>query len=61
MILISPRTLKRVSLCLSILFFISSVGLSQDKEWRPIQPAELSAKAPVVEPDADAEAIFWEI
>ncbi len=34
---------------------------AQDKDWRPVTPAELSAKSPVVEPDADAEAIFWEI
>ncbi len=33
----------------------------QDKEWRPISPAELAAKTPVVEPDADAEAMFWEV
>ncbi|HEX6124220.1 MAG TPA: DUF3857 and transglutaminase domain-containing protein [Pyrinomonadaceae bacterium] len=35
--------------------------LAQDKDWRPISPDELAAKAPVVEPDADAEAIFWEV
>lgn len=30
-------------------------------EWRAIDPAELSSKTPVVEPDADAEALFWEV
>ncbi|MBL8150218.1 MAG: DUF3857 domain-containing protein [Blastocatellia bacterium] len=30
-------------------------------DWRPIDPAHLALKAPVVEKDADAEAIFWEI
>ncbi len=30
-------------------------------EWRPIDPADLALKAPVVEKDADAEAIFWEV
>lgn len=34
---------------------------AQDKDWRPIQPGELSAKTPLVEPDADAEALFWEV
>src|ERR1043165_1996010 len=30
-------------------------------EWRPVDPAELAQKAPVVEKDADAEAFFWEV
>jgi hypothetical protein len=30
-------------------------------EWRAIDPAELASKTPVVENDADAEAIFWEV
>ena len=30
-------------------------------DWRPVTPAELAMKTPVVEKDADAEAIFWEI
>src|SRR5687767_6524359 len=40
---------------------VTSTILAQDRDWRPISPAELSGKAPVVEPDADAEAIFWEV
>jgi hypothetical protein len=32
-----------------------------DFEWRPVTPEELAMKAPKVEPDADAEAIFWEV
>jgi hypothetical protein len=39
----------------------ASAVLAQDKEWRPISPEELAAKSPVVEPGADAEAIFWEV
>ena len=31
------------------------------QDWRPITPVELSIKTPVVEPDADAEATFWEV
>jgi Domain of Unknown Function with PDB structure (DUF3857) len=31
------------------------------EEWRPVAPADLALKAPIVEPDADAEAIFWDI
>jgi Domain of Unknown Function with PDB structure (DUF3857)/Transglutaminase-like superfamily len=30
-------------------------------DWKPIDPAELALKTPVVEKDADAEALFWEI
>jgi hypothetical protein len=29
--------------------------------WRPVTAEELQMKAPKVEPDADAEAIFWEV
>src|ERR671932_122529 len=35
-------------------------GASGD-DWRPVDPAELAMKTPVVEKDADAEAIFWEV
>lgn len=31
------------------------------EEWRPLDPAHLGLKAAVVEPNADAEAIFWDI
>ncbi len=36
-------------------------ALAGDVEWRPLDPADLALKAPLVEPDADAEAIFWDI
>ncbi|MBK6798726.1 MAG: DUF3857 domain-containing protein [Acidobacteria bacterium] len=36
-------------------------GLSQLKEWRAIEPAQLGLKAPVVDKDADAEALLWEV
>ncbi|HKG14692.1 MAG TPA: DUF3857 domain-containing protein [Pyrinomonadaceae bacterium] len=32
-----------------------------EKEWRTVEPSQLSLSAPVVEKDADAEAIFWEV
>lgn len=32
-----------------------------DKDWKPLEPSELSAAAPAVEKDADAEALFWEV
>ena len=30
-------------------------------DWKPIDPTDLALKAPLVEKDADAEAIFWEV
>ena len=44
-------------LCLGLIFPI--VALADD--WRPLPPADLNLAAPVVEKDADAEAIFWEV
>lgn len=34
---------------------------SGDKDWKPIDPADMALKEPKVEKDADAEAIFWEV
>ena len=47
------------ALCALCLF--ARVGLTQDKDWRAVTPEDLSSKTPVVEPGADAEAIFWEV
>lgn len=30
-------------------------------DWKPVNPAELALKTPLVEPDADAEALSWEV
>lgn len=30
-------------------------------DWRPVDPSELAQKTPRVDPNADAEAIFWDI
>ena len=46
-------------LCFSLVF--SFTTFAQDKDWRPVTPEELAQKTPVVEPDADAEAMFWEV
>lgn len=48
------------SLALLLCLFVLS-AVAQDKDWRSLNPEDLSAKAPVVEPDADAEVLFWEI
>lgn len=38
-----------------------SVARAAAEEWRPLDPTHLALKAAVVEPNADAEAIFWDI
>lgn len=50
----------------AMLAAILFIGLANSRafageDWKPIEPAHLAMKAPVVEPDADAEAIFWEV
>lgn len=43
---------------------VASTSHSQKKDesiWRPVTQAELDLKTPKVEPDADAEAIFWDV
>jgi hypothetical protein len=46
---------------LGLVLVFSQGALAQDKNWREISPAELQMKTATVEPDADAEAIFWEV
>jgi hypothetical protein len=38
---------------------LSAVASAQD--WKPVDPAHLAMKSPVVEKEADAEAILWEV
>src|SRR6266850_703790 len=62
-----PRTSRWILFpgLLGLLFGGIIVGrgniVGSGEEWRPIDPSDLALKAPVVEPDADAEAIFWDI
>ncbi|MGD9561967.1 MAG: DUF3857 domain-containing protein [Pyrinomonadaceae bacterium] len=44
-----------------VLFLAVGTAVGQDKDWRPVTPDQLAARTPVVEKDADAEAIFWEV
>src|SRR6185436_11230392 len=39
----------------------SSKALAGGDEWRPVDAADIALKTPIVEPNADAEAIFWDI
>jgi uncharacterized protein DUF3857/transglutaminase superfamily protein len=52
-------------LLLAIVFTaFAPAAFSADKEkelWKPLNPSDLRPSAPVVEKDADAEALFWEV
>ena len=53
------------SLCLGLAFlcliaFLPMPALAGD-EWKAVNLAELALEASVVEKDADAEALFWEV
>ena len=56
-----------VSFLLVIALVLGSIGAkwttanAAGEEWRPLDPDHLALKAAVVEPNADAEAIFWDI
>lgn len=58
---ISPTSLLPTVLFLCFLLGTTGQALCQDKEWRPVTPAEMQLKASSVEPGADAEVIFWEV
>jgi Domain of Unknown Function with PDB structure (DUF3857)/Transglutaminase-like superfamily len=50
----------------ALLAAILFIGLANSyalagEDWKPIDPAHLAMKTPVVEPDAEAEAILWEV
>lgn len=51
-----------IMLSIISLFAVCSLTVvAQDKEWRQVTPAELQMKTSKVEPDADAEVLFWEV
>jgi hypothetical protein len=55
----SLTALTQIVRLLVTLTFCFAPALAQG--WKPIDQAHLALKAPVVEKDADAEAIFWEV
>jgi hypothetical protein len=55
-----PRSLPFFPLFVFCLI-VSTASLAFAGDWKPIDPVDLALKAPVVEKDADAEAIFWEV
>ena len=63
----NPQTLRLLLFPLLLLLLVASTGTHRSRasaggeEWRPVDPADLALKTAVVEPNADAEAIFWDI
>ena len=65
----SPNPLQRPGasgavvplLALALLLAAAPAFARGDKDWRPVEPAELSVSAPLVEKDADAEVLFWDV
>ena len=53
--------LSHLFFLISLFIILGQISSAQDKKWRPVSPAELQMKTPLVEADADAEAIFWEV
>jgi transglutaminase-like putative cysteine protease len=53
---LTPTTFLLV--CLTL---FAAPAQAQFQGWKPIDPAHVALKAPVVDKDADAEAIFWEV
>lgn len=45
---------------ISLLLFLGSAAASA-QDWKPLDPAHAALKAPTIDKDADAEALFWEI
>src|ERR1041385_8084213 len=57
----SPRRILPLLAAFVSLMIGASAHPLGDIEWRPVTPEELAMKTAKVEPDADAEAIFWEV
>jgi hypothetical protein len=55
------RLLIVFTLLLALLTGLPGSAFAAGEEWRPVDPAHLALKAATVEPNADAEAIFWDI
>src|ERR1043166_3557784 len=62
-----PKSFRVLLFPLLVIAMLAATGTHWSKvsagseEWRPVDPAGLALKAAVVEPNADAEAIFWDI
>jgi transglutaminase-like putative cysteine protease len=58
----APRSRAVISILAGILLAGFCVPAAQaDTGWEPVTPAELALAHPTVDPDADAEALFWTV
>ena len=61
----SPKSLLLLFVVIALLLGPIGTGLPKvaaaGEDWRPIEAADLALKAAIVESNADAEAIFWDI
>ncbi|HJQ23439.1 MAG TPA: DUF3857 and transglutaminase domain-containing protein [Blastocatellia bacterium] len=55
------RSFLRALLAATLFIGLVQVSAFAGDDWKPVDPADLALKAPVVETDADAEAIFWDV
>lgn len=55
-----PRLFPLTFLFVLTLSTTVSIRAAYD-DWKPVDPGDLASKAPIVEKDADAEALFWEV
>jgi hypothetical protein len=56
-----PGAFRGLVCLLALACLAAPAAARGDKDWKPVAPAEISLAAPVVEKDADAEALFWEV
>src|SRR5258706_2667957 len=56
-----PRSFLLLGVVVCVAWCVFATSSPGGEEWRPVTPEELAMKTPKVEPDADAEAIFWEV
>jgi hypothetical protein len=61
----SHYTSRLIIILLLVALLIAPFGtirsVSAGEDWRPVDAADLALKAAVVEPNADSEAIFWDV
>lgn len=53
--------LQRLSLSLLLSLICLGSVAAYAQQWKPLDPAHVALKAPIVEKDADAEALLWEV
>jgi hypothetical protein len=56
-----PTMIRAMQKCVfaALLAFVPAAAVAAD--WKPIDPADLALKSPKIQPDADAEALLWEV